>query len=149
MPTGPKVLLAHAYYLAHDAKQWRKMKPYPPLATLLAAAVLRARGFDVVFFDAMLAGGERDFVRALEASGARIVGILEDNFNFLTKMCTTRNREAGLAMAAAARERGCRVAMNGADATDHAETYLEAGADAVIIGEPEHAMAELAALWAA
>ena len=57
MGTGPKVLLAHAYYLAHDAKQWRKMKPYPPLATLLAAAVLRARGFDVVFFDAMLAGG--------------------------------------------------------------------------------------------
>ena len=149
MPTGPKVLLAHAYYLAHDAKQWRKMKPYPPLATLLAAAVLRARGFDVVFFDAMLAADEREFARALDVSGARIVGILEDNFNFLTKMCTTRNREAALAMVSAARARGCRVAVNGADATDHAAAYLTAGADAVIIGEPEHAMAELADLWAA
>jgi anaerobic magnesium-protoporphyrin IX monomethyl ester cyclase len=147
MPAGTRVLLAHAYYLAHDAKQWRKMKPYPPLATLLAAAVLRKRGFDVVFFDAMLAAGEEEFAAALEASGARIVGILEDNFNFLTKMCTTRNREAALAMAAVARARGCRVAVNGADATDHSAAYLAAGADAVILGEPEHAMAELAALW--
>ncbi len=148
MPPGTRVLLAHAYYLAHDAKQWRKMKPYPPLATLLAAAVLRARGFDVIFFDAMLARGEDEFAQALDASGARIVGILEDNFNVLTKMCTTRNREAALAMAGAARARGCRVAVNGADATDHAPTYLAAGADAVIIGEPELGMAELAALWA-
>lgn len=147
MPTGPKVLLAHAYYLAHDSKQMRKMKPYPPLATLLAAAVLRARGFDVVFFDAMLARGERDFVRVLDASGAQIVGILEDNFNFLTKMCTTRNREAALAMTAAARARGCRVAVNGPDATDHASEYLAAGADAVIVGDPELGMAELAVLW--
>ncbi|HTS01456.1 MAG TPA: radical SAM protein [Thermoanaerobaculia bacterium] len=149
MATGPKVLLAHAYYLVHDAKQWRKMKPYPPLATLLAAAVLRSRGFEVLFFDAMLARGEPEFGRALEASGARIVGILEDNFNFLTKMCTTRSREAALAMTAAARARGCRVAVNGPDATDHAGEYLAAGADAVIVGDPELGMAELAALWSA
>ncbi len=147
MGTGPKVLLAHAYSLAHDPKQWRKMKPYPPLATLLAAAVLRARGFDVAFFDAMLVADDGAFARALDASGATIVGILEDNFNFLTKMCTTRNREAALAMVSAAHARGCRVAVNGSDATDHAATYLAAGADAVILGEPEETMAELAALW--
>ena len=34
------VLLAHSYYLRYDEKQTRKMKPYPPLGTLLAAAVL-------------------------------------------------------------------------------------------------------------
>src|SRR3974377_2108623 len=119
MTAGPRVLLAHAYYLAHDPKQSRKMKTYPPLATLLSAAVLRARGFDVAFFDAMLAPGEDEFVRALDQTGAKIVGILEDNFNFLTKMCTTKNREAAFAMAAAARARGCRVALKGADATDH------------------------------
>src|SRR5450759_5498660 len=128
----PKILLAHSYYLAHDAKQWRKMKPYPPLATLLVASVLRERGFDVELFDAMLAGSEAEFVRALDASDAAIVGILEDNFNFLTKMCTTRNREAALAMVAAAHARSRRVAVNGSDATDHASAYLAAGADAVI-----------------
>jgi anaerobic magnesium-protoporphyrin IX monomethyl ester cyclase len=147
--TRQKVLLAHSYYLAHDAKQWRKMKPYPPLATLLVASVLRERGFDVELFDAMLAGSEAEFVQALEGSQAAIVGILEDNFNFLTKMCTTRNREAALAMVAAARARSRRVAVNGSDATDHASLYLAAGADAVILGEPEVTFAALATAWAA
>ena len=144
----PRVLLAHSYYLAHDAKQWRKMKPYPPLATLLVASVLRERGFEVELFDAMLARSEAEFVRVLEDSEASIVGILEDNFNFLTKMCTTRNREAALAMVAAARARGRRVAVNGSDATDHPETYLAAGADAVVLGEADATFPELAAAWA-
>ena len=142
-----RVLLAHSYYLAHDAKQWRKMKPYPPLATLFVASVLRARGFDVELFDAMLARSEVEFLRALDASGAPIVGILEDNFNFLTKMCTTRNREAALSMVAAARARGCRVAVNGSDATDHPEAYLAAGADAVVLGEADATFPELAEAW--
>ncbi len=144
-----KVLLAHSYYLAHDAKQWRKMKPYPPLATLLVASVLREHGFDVELFDAMLAPSEAEFELALEASDAAIVGILEDNFNFLTKMCTTRNREAALSMVAAAHARSRRVAVNGSDATDHASLYLAAGADAVILGEPEVTFTALATAWAA
>ncbi len=39
------VLLGHSYYLRYDEKQARKMKPYPPLATLIAASVVRGRGF--------------------------------------------------------------------------------------------------------
>lgn len=149
MPASmPRVLLAHSYFLAHDAKQWRKMKPYPPLATLLVASMLRERGFTVELFDAMLARSEAEFVRALDASEAQIVGILEDNFNFLTKMCTTKNREAALAMVAAARARGRRVAVNGSDATDHPEMYLAAGADAVVMGEADATFPELAAAWA-
>jgi anaerobic magnesium-protoporphyrin IX monomethyl ester cyclase len=147
--TRQKVLLAHSYYLAHDPKQWRKMKPYPPLATLLVASVLREHGFDVELFDAMLATSEAEFVRALDASDAPIVGILEANFNFLTKMCTTRNREAALAMVAAAHARGRLVAVNGSDATDHAALYLAAGANAVILGEPEVTFTALATAWAA
>ena len=143
-----RILLAHAYYLVHDAKQWRKMKPYPPLATLFVASVLRERGFEVELFDAMLARSEAEFVRALDASEASIVGILEDNFNFLTKMCTTKNREAALAMVAAAHARGRRVAVNGSDATDHPEPYLSAGADAVVLGEADATFPELAAAWA-
>jgi anaerobic magnesium-protoporphyrin IX monomethyl ester cyclase len=148
MPTPrPRILLAHSYYLAHDAKQWRKMRPYPPLATLLVASILRERGFEVTLFDAMLAGGEAEFVHFLDASRASVVGILEDNFNFLTKMCTTRNREAALTMVAAARARGRRVAVNGSDATDHPGAYLAAGAHAVVVGEADATFPELAAAW--
>jgi len=141
------ILLAHSYYLAHDPKQHARMKPYPPLSTLLAAALLRERGHDVALFDAMLAPGVEAFEAVLERTRPTIVGILEDNFNYLTKMCTVRNREATVRMIGAARERGCHVAVNGSDATDRPALYLAAGADAVILGEGELGMLELAELW--
>jgi anaerobic magnesium-protoporphyrin IX monomethyl ester cyclase len=125
------------------------MKPYSPLATLIAAAVLRQQGHEVALFDAMLASGEDEFAGVLQETRPKIVAIIEDNFNFLTKMCTTRMREATLTMIRAAKARGCRVAVNGSDANDHPETYLEAGANAVIAGEPEHTLSELVKVWGA
>ena len=49
------ILLVNPYFLRDDAKQLERMKPYPPLATLLCAAVLRERGHAVTLFDATLA----------------------------------------------------------------------------------------------
>ena len=37
------ILLTHSYHLYYDRKQVAKMQPYPPLGTLYAAALLRAR----------------------------------------------------------------------------------------------------------
>jgi len=144
-----RVLLAHSYFLAYDAKQTRKMKPYPPLATLIAASVLRQRGVEVFLFDAMLAAGDEEFERVIHDVEPSIVGILEDNFNFLTKMCTTRMREAAFRMIGAARAAGCRVAVNGSDASDRLDLYLGAGADAVVLGETERSFPELVAAWTA
>lgn len=72
---------------------------------------------------------------------------MEDNFNFLTKMCTTGRRESALAMIAAARAWGCKVAVNGPDVSDNPAFYLAAGADAVVLGEGEMALLDLAELW--
>ena len=145
--SSPPVLLAHSYYLRHDPKQVRKMRPYPPLATLLGAAALRAAGVAVRLFDAMLADGVEDFRASLEAHRPDVVAIVEDNFNFLTKMCTVRMREACLEMIGDATARGCRVVVCGSDAADHPERYLRAGASAVILGEPERTLVELVAAW--
>jgi len=123
------------------------MKPYAPLSTLVAAALARERGFDVAFFDAMLASGVEAFEETLERVRPSIIGILEDNFNFLTKMCTLRMRNAALEMIRMARLRGCRVVVNGSDAIDQPDVYLQAGADAVIMGEVEDAFLELASVW--
>ena len=123
------------------------MRPYAPLATLLAAGLLRERGHEVALFDAMLAPGVEAFVAMLDESRPAVVGIMEDNFNFLTKMCTLRMREATLAMVRAAHLRGCRVAVNGSDAADRPALYLAAGADAVVLGEGEMGFLELAELW--
>ena len=143
MRTDRRILLAHSFFLAHDAKQTRKMKPYPPLATLITASVLREAGHRVSLFDATLSAGEEEFAAALAATKPDVVGLLEDNFNFLTKMCTTRMREAALRMIRMAKETGVPVAVNGSDASDRPEIYLEAGADAVILGETERTLPEL------
>jgi anaerobic magnesium-protoporphyrin IX monomethyl ester cyclase len=143
------ILLAHSYFLSHDAKQLARMKPYPPLATLLAAAMLRERGHRVALFDAMLAPGVDAFEEALDRVRPTTVAIMEDNFNFLTKMCTVRMREDAVRMVGLAHERGCRVAVNGSDAADRPALYLAAGADAVILGEGEEALMDVVAAWTA
>jgi anaerobic magnesium-protoporphyrin IX monomethyl ester cyclase len=143
------ILLAHSYYLAHDPKQQARSKPYAPLATLLAAALLRERGHPLALFDAMLADGVDEFEAMLDRVRPSVVGILEDNFNYLTKMCTERNREATVRMVGLAHERGCRVVVNGSDSADRPALYLAAGADAVLLGEAETGMLELAEAWSA
>lgn len=41
------ILLAHSYYLQHDAKQVRKMKPYPPLDEAEAGPGADRRALDI------------------------------------------------------------------------------------------------------
>ena len=141
------VLLAHAYFLNLDPKQQAKMRPYPPLATLYAAGVLRDHGYDVAVFDAMLATDEAAFATALAEHRPRAVVLFEDNFNFLSKMCLARMRQAAIAMVGMARAQGCQVAMSGADVTDHPDVYLAAGADVCLLGEGEHAVVEVLDRW--
>ncbi|MFN7989672.1 MAG: radical SAM protein [Thermoanaerobaculia bacterium] len=142
-----RVLLAQPYFLAHDPKQVRKMRPYPPLATLLTASILRESGREVALFDAMLSPGEEEFAELVGTEKPAIVGILEDNFNFLTKMCTTRRREASLRMIRDAKASGALVAVNGSDAADAPDLYISAGADAVILGETDRTFLEVVELW--
>jgi anaerobic magnesium-protoporphyrin IX monomethyl ester cyclase len=142
------ILIAHSYFLRNDPKQLARMKPYAPLATLLTAGLLRQRRHPVAFFDAMLASGVDAFTAMLDDVRPDIVAIVEDNFNYLTKMCTTRTREATLAMIRAARARGARVVVNGSDSSDRPAIYLAAGADAVLFGEGEMAVLQLADIWA-
>jgi anaerobic magnesium-protoporphyrin IX monomethyl ester cyclase len=138
-----KILFGQSYFLRFDPKLWAAMQPYPPLGTLYAASYLRGRGYDVDLFDAMLAESESEWDAALARSQPRIAVLYEDNFNYLSKMCLLRMREAAFAMIDMARKRGCTVIAAGADATDHTQAYLNAGADYVLIGEGEETLGEL------
>jgi anaerobic magnesium-protoporphyrin IX monomethyl ester cyclase len=143
------ILLAHSNFLALDAPQQAKMRPYAPLSTLLAAGLLRRADHAVALFDATFATGIAAFETQLDTVQPDIVAVMEDNFNFLTKMCTAVRREAALAMVRAATAHGARVAVNGPDAADHPAIYLAAGADAVILGEGETALLDLVTAWTA
>src|SRR5262249_27188718 len=123
------VLLAHCNHLFFDRKQARKMQPYPPLQTMLAAACLPSAGFEVALYDCTLEHSEEAFRCALDRHRPRLVALCEDNFNFVTKMCLTRNRELAFFMCRAANARGVPVVVNSSDSTDHASEYLRNGAD--------------------
>jgi radical SAM superfamily enzyme YgiQ (UPF0313 family) len=139
------ILLAHSNHLYSDRKQVRKMQPYPPLQTLIAAATLRERGYSVALFDVTFACAPlEEFRAALEEHRPRLVAVVEDNFNFLTKMCLTCNRELAFRMCAAARETGVPAVVNGSDATDRPAAYLEAGFEMVLLGEVESTLENVA-----
>jgi len=140
------VLFGQSYFLRFDPKLWAAMQPYPPLGTLYAASYLRARGYSVGLFDAMLAESEAEWARALDAHQPRFAVLFEDNFNYLSKMCLLRMRAAAFTMVTMARERGCTVILCGADATDHAGKYFAQGADYILLGEGEATLGELMAV---
>jgi len=140
-----KIQVGHSYFLRYDRKQWERGKPYPPLATIQVAALLRDMGHQISVFDAMLSEGVEDFAPSLDAAAPDVVVIYEDNFNFLTKMCLGRMREAACQMIGEARARGMRVIVAGSDASDQPEAFLCAGANAVLIGEGIAALVELIA----
>lgn len=137
------ILVASTYFAALDPKQIIKRRPYPPLGTLYAAAALRAHGHEVALFDAMLAPDDSGFRAALAARQPGIVVFYEDSFNFLSKMCLSRVRDAILSMIACASAQGATVIAAGADITDHPARYLRAGARYVLTGEADHTITEL------
>jgi anaerobic magnesium-protoporphyrin IX monomethyl ester cyclase len=137
------VLLTHSYFMHFDPKQARAMMPYPPLGTLYAASVLESAGYRVELFDTMLAHSELEVRAALERHRPKMLVIYDDDFNYLTKMCLTRMREAAFIMSRIGKEFGTIVVVHGSDASDHHAKYLAHGADAVMIGECETTLSEL------
>ena len=129
------ILVCHSYFLRFDEKQQERAKPYPPLATLQVAALLRTAGHRVTFFDAMLAKSPSEYRAKLLSARPDLVVLYEDNYNFLSKMCLGKMRDACCEMIAAARAAGARVVAAGSDASDAPDRYLAAGADAVLLGE--------------
>ncbi|HZY45518.1 MAG TPA: cobalamin-dependent protein, partial [Anaerolineae bacterium] len=138
-----QILFGQSYYLRFDPKLFAALQPYPPLGTLYAASYLRQRGYDVALFDAMLAESEDEWAAALDRHRPQFAVLYEDNFNYLSKMCLLRMREAAFTMIDLAKARGCTVILCGADVTDHASLYFEHGADFALIGEGEETLGEL------
>jgi anaerobic magnesium-protoporphyrin IX monomethyl ester cyclase len=139
------VLFSHGHLLRHDAKQYAIGKPYPPLATLIAAAHVRSLGHRASLFDPMLDADTSRFSEALDRQRPDVVAIYDDSFNWFTKMCLSRMRAAAFTMIGAARARGLPVVVSSHDASDDPEAYLRAGASFIVLGEGEITLGELLA----
>ena len=131
------ILFTHSYFYPFDAKQWRTAQPYPPYGTIYAAAVMRDCGYQVGLFDTALLDNIQGLKTRLVQDKPRYLVIYDDGFNYLTKMCLTRMREAAFEMAKMAKAQGCTVIVCSSDSTDHYVQYLSEGADYIVLGEGE------------
>ena len=138
-----KVLIANSYFYKLDAKQWRFKKPYPPLGTLLAAAVIRDQSHEVVFFDTHFCDHPGEIIPVIEENKPDILVLYDDGFNYLTKMCLTVMRDAAFQMIRSGKKAACTVVVASSDSADHYEKYFEQGADVVVRGEGEETLKEL------
>ncbi len=138
-----KILIGQSYFLRFDPKLWQAMQPYPPLGSLYAVAYLRELGYEVALFDAMLAESEAEWTAALKREQPTYAVLYEDSFNYLSKMCLLRMRQAAFTMAESAKAHGCTVIVSGSDATDHLDDYFQHGVDFALIGEGERTLGEL------
>jgi radical SAM superfamily enzyme YgiQ (UPF0313 family) len=126
------LLLTHGYFLEEDPKELQIMKPYAPLGLLYLSSHLRARGFDVEIYDSTF-GSRAELFRILETERPATLGIYAN-------LMTRANVIAILRHAAAC---GWRVIVGGPEPANYPEQYLEAGADIVVKGEGELALAAI------
>jgi anaerobic magnesium-protoporphyrin IX monomethyl ester cyclase len=131
------ILLGHSNLIEADPKQLRKMRPYPPLATLYAASVLREAGHKVALYDPTFADSVEPLAELLSRLRPRALVLVEDSYNYIAKMCLGVMREAATRICRLARAAGARVVVAGPDATGHPEAYLDAGADLVLVGDAD------------
>jgi anaerobic magnesium-protoporphyrin IX monomethyl ester cyclase len=137
------ILFSNAYFYRFDDKQWKARQPYPPYGTICAAAFLRECGFPVQLFDTNLQESPSAIQPTLAAISPKYFVIYEDGFNYLTKMCLTRMRDAAFELIQMGKKQGCTVIVNSSDSTDHYDQYLNAGADFILLGEGEWTLREL------
>jgi anaerobic magnesium-protoporphyrin IX monomethyl ester cyclase len=126
------LLLTHGYFLAEDEKEQQIMKPYPPLGLLSLSAYLKTLGYSVDVYDSTF-GSKSELLQLLQRSPGGVVGIYT---NLIT-------RRSVLEVIAAARQSGWTVILGGPESANYPGEYLRAGADVIVIGEGETALAEL------
>jgi len=126
------LLLTHGYFLSEDEKERQIMKPYPPLGLQEVRAYLKTRGYSVEVYDSTF-GTRPELLRLFQQSGGGVVGIYT---NLIT-------RRTVLEIIAAARQCGWTVVLGGPESANYPVEYLRAGADVIVIGEGEAALAEL------
>lgn len=138
-----KILFTHSYFLKLDPKQLKSHTPFPPLATLYAASVLREKGFEVKLADLQFASTPTELERHIKQFVPDALVIYDDSFNYLTKMCLTNMRMAVFEMQKIAKKHKIPVIVSSSDATDHLEKYFLNGSDYIIVGEAEQTLLEL------
>lgn len=130
---GIDLLLCNPYMIKDDPVTRRAMDIYPLLGHGYLASYLESYGASVEIFDATFEGNLRSYLRALDATRPKAVGIYGHMIS----------RDNAFACARAAKERGLLTLAGGPDATGYYKDYLSNGFDIVVRGEGEETAREL------
>jgi radical SAM superfamily enzyme YgiQ (UPF0313 family) len=131
-----KILLTHGYFINEDEKEKEIMRPYVPLGILYISAWLEKKGFTNEIFDSTF--------QSFELLKEKILNDKPDVIAIYTNLMTKVNvvkiirfikSEGTLSHT--------RIVLGGPEVRNHAENFLNAGADYVVIGEGEQTMEEL------
>ena len=112
------------------------MRPYVPLGILSISAYLKKKRFDCTLFDTTFSS-RKEFEAYLLEHKPRYIGIyvnLMTKLNVLTTIQFIRSQESLKHM---------KIILGGPEVRNHAEKFIEHGADYIVVGEGEETMYDL------
>jgi anaerobic magnesium-protoporphyrin IX monomethyl ester cyclase len=130
----PRILLVDPYLSRSDPMERKFVELYPSLGLLTLAAYLRERGARVRVVDLTFARDTGTVARALRAEPPQLVGVHTKTLTF----------GRAVEVALRARAEGAFAVAGGPDSASRPDVYLDAGFDAVVPGEGEETLLELA-----
>ena len=131
-----KILLTHGYFLKDDVKEQAIMRPYVPLGILYISAYLEKNGYENSIFDSTFSSFN-ELCRHLEVNKPDVIGIYT---NLMTKLNVLRIIEFVKQHETLYKTK---IVLGGPEVRNHAEKFLQHGADFVVFGEGEQTMLEL------
>jgi radical SAM superfamily enzyme YgiQ (UPF0313 family) len=129
-----RILLTHGYFLEEDEKEKHIMKPYVPLGILYISAYLEQHGYANEVFDATFSD-KKTFYQYLANSQPGIIGIYTNLMTKLNVLKIIRHIKTNFP--------GTSIVLGGPEVRASAASFLEYGADIIVIGEGEATMLEI------
>lgn len=130
------ILLTHGYFIDEDEKEKAIMKPYPPLGLLCLSAYLKRHRLKCEVFDTTFSTKEKFFAHLRE---------IRPRFICLYVNLMTRANIVRIIQFIRTEEslKNAYIILGGPEVTHHAERFIDAGADFIVVGEGEETLAEL------
>src|SRR4029079_2188373 len=130
------ILLTHGYFLNEDEKEKKIMRPYVPLGILYISAWLETHGYENEVFDSTFSSFDK-LSSTIENNKPRIVAIYT---NLMTKLNVLRIIRFIRSKPELQRTK---IVLGGPEVRNHADNFLQHGADFIVLGEGEESMLEL------
>lgn len=130
------LLLTHGYFLNEDEREKRIMRPYPPLGILYISSFLEKSKVEHDVFDSTFSSFN-EFCHQIQSKPYKQIGIyvnLMTKLNVLKMIRFIRSKEELKSMT---------IILGGPDVRYNAESYIEHGADMIVLGEGEQTMLDL------